>query len=491
MAIQNPNNLYTFGAVELNSQPTVNMYAQLMARKQAQEQAKQEAFDEYLRGLNTKLTPTGVRTQDMEAFNHMKDKWVRYGLENKEKLIKGDVQSQLEFNRLYQEALNIPTWSKEAEEGKKPMAEILTDPNKRSRLSSNAINAIASHDEPLWVKDEKTGEYVWNEKRKPIDYKSNLFDPQFDFTKAFGEWSKGMVMDEKRGNMISKDPVTGTVLFETTKEFTTEQLKQNAENAARSVRDNPEYNNYYQFRWEKLNEDELKKATESFQSVYGKEITLPSGKKIPNLVDSPEKLAAAEAIAQGKSMSQKGTKEILDRQLANQRAQVNITLNKGFGGGDGQGVTGNEFDRINLKLPNENYSGEWVIDGHDIPKQTRAILKAGGIDITQKDSFNNSVLPKFRLKVENGTLKEIWSVDGKELIADRTDMENAQKKWNSEPQKSDQPGFGGRNDQQKPNQVVTYKYNGHDYTEQEIIDAAKADGISKEEYIKRLGIKRN
>ena len=50
-----------------------------------------------------------------------------------------------------------------------------------------------------------------------------------------------------------------------------------------------------------------------------------------NIIDSPEELAAAEAIMQAQSMVKKGEELRLDKELANQRAQVNISLNKGGG----------------------------------------------------------------------------------------------------------------------------------------------------------------
>jgi len=460
MAIPISPNMYSGGAVELDSTPVTNMYAQLMARKQAQEQAKNEAFDEYIRGLNTKITPAGVRTADLDAFNDKKNKWVEFGMKNKDKLMKNDVATQTEFNRLYQETINIPIESKAAEEQKKPFVEILTDPNKRNRLSSNVFPAVQSHDEPLYIKDPKTGEYVRNYNRKPIDYNSNLFDPQFDFTKGFESWSKGMDKPETIGDVLRKDPVTGRAIVATTKAYTPDAVKQIGLNAARSVADNPEYGNYYQHKFEKLGEEEYKKLNEAFQEVYGKqtELTLPNGQKtkINNYIDSPEEVAAAEAIIQAKSLTEKGEKAALDYEQRQADKRLNISLNVRSNSGGTTTTDANEFDRIpaGLSLPNANgviynkdesapYTGDWAITGANIPLQTRAILKTGGIELSQ--------YKQYLLDIKNGEIRAIKSQDGKTLIADRTDMLNAQKKWNSEPQKGQQPQFGNRgNNSQNP-----------------------------------------
>jgi len=60
MAIQIPNNLYTGGNVALDSTPSVNFYRQI----EAERRAKQDAIDDYMRGLRSKVTPAGMRTAD-------------------------------------------------------------------------------------------------------------------------------------------------------------------------------------------------------------------------------------------------------------------------------------------------------------------------------------------------------------------------------------------------------------------------------------------
>lgn len=443
MPINLPQGLGNAYTEVLDSSPILNFNLQQKARKAAMENAKNEAFDEYIRGLNTKITPTGVRAVDMDAFNDRKSRWVQHTMENKDKLRSMDVQTQMENNRLYQETLNIPIESKSAEEQKKPMVEILTDPNKRSRLSTAVLPVIASHDESLYKKDEATGEYVRNDKRTPIDYNSNIFDPKMDFAKSFEGWFKGMDRGEIVGkDAISRDSETGTVKFPTEKKFTPEQIKQGAINTINDVLADSEKKNFYQYKWEKVDHDspEFTELNKHLKSVFGSDA----------VIDSAEELAAAEAIAQAKAMTEKGTKDLFNRELANQRAVNRIFINNSGGGG---GVSGNEFDRIGyeISLPmiegkvynkekTEPYTGSWAIFGKNIPRQTIAILKTGGIEVDPNKQYY--------LDIRNGVTEQITTVPDKngavQKIADRIDMENAQKKANSEPQKASQPYYGGR-----------------------------------------------
>lgn len=458
MAIPVSPSMYSAGAVELDSQPTTNMYAHLMAKREALDKAKNDTFDEYIRGLNTKITPAGVRTADLEAFNDRKNKWVYFGMKNKEKLMKGDVPTQTEFNKLYQEAANIPIESKAAEEQKKPFVDIITDPNKRKHLSSNVFKDIEVHDQPLYIKDAKTGEYVRNYNRKPIDYNSKIFNPDFDFNKGYEGWAKDMDRSETIGNVVSRDKVTGRANVEFTKAYTPEQIKQISLNAAKSAEDGGENNDYYQLRYEKIYKDpaEAKRLNDAFQEVYGKEIKLPNGQKIPNYIDSPEEVAAAEAILQAKAMTEKGTKPAQDKELAFQRAQVNINLNKGGDGGGRQ--VGNAFDDFTDADFGNFYTkggvfynkdgtpkeGKIFITGAVVPGTVRSALKAGGFDIAD---LNKGV----DAELKNG---QIVSISNKKIGAiTRQSMEGVYQPKMDTERKGEHLNF---NDKSKP-QVDTQK----------------------------------
>jgi len=465
MAVHNPSALYTGGAERFNSQPEVNMYANLLAKRQAQDKAKNEAFDEYIRGLNTKITPTGVRTVDLDAFNTAKARWEKFGMENKDKILKNDIPTRTEFNRLYQEALNIPIESKAAEEQKKPFVEILTDPKKRSQLSSNVFGVVKSHDEPLYVPDEN-GNYVRNHGRKTLDYTSKIFNPQFDFNKAFEGWAKDMKMGESVGDVVGRDKITGRATVAYKKAFSPDQTKQMALNAARSAEAGAENNDYYQLRYEKMYEspEETKKLNEAFQSVFGAKIKLPNGQEIDNYIDSPAEVAAAEAILQARAMGEEGTKAASDYDLKQSNRPVHVTVNTGTRPTYSTASDGNAFDGF----PNQKFKNFYVSDGsfYDndgnpkngnifitseiIPAKIKSTLKSGGLDVSSLDEGVNAV-------VKDG---KIVSISNAEIgTVSREDMEGVyQRKFDTEPMKGERLEFNKRNGQPtNTNKKPTYQ----------------------------------
>lgn len=359
MALQNDSRIYSGGNVQLDPSPTINLYAQLMQRREAQNKAKEDVFQEYVRGLNTKINSVGHRVVDNPVFSEKLQKWQQFGMQNKDKLSKNDINTRTEFDRQYQELLNITNESKAEEQKKKPVVEMMLDPDKRSRLSKNVIPAIGSHDEALYIKNE-SGEWERNQNRKSIDYSSNLFDPKFDFTKGFEGWSKGMDRGEVIGEVLRKDPVTGRAIVATTKAYTPEQIQQIGLNAARSVTDVPDNQNYYQLKFEKLGEDEYAKLNDAFQSVYGKEIEtmLPNGQKtkIRNYIDSPEEVAAAEAVLQAKALTEKGERAALDYEQRQKDAinkiYINDKLIRGRKSIGDEGVEFGDYDILGKYSPN-------------------------------------------------------------------------------------------------------------------------------------------
>lgn len=200
------------------------------------------------------------------------------------------------------------------------------DKSKRASMNPNAMKAIAAHDEPLYIQD-KSGEYVRNPNRKDFDYTQDLYVPEIDYAKQYEKWSKGYKMDEVAGDILRRDPVTGTAIREYTNSFSPDTKKQIAINAANDVSADPKVGSYYQYRFEKLSDREFDDLNKVYQQAFGKKTNLGGGIEVDNYIDSPEKLAAAEALREA-NVVQKKEKEILDRQLAFQRAQVNINLNR-------------------------------------------------------------------------------------------------------------------------------------------------------------------
>src|SRR5574341_528528 len=136
MALQNDPRIYSGGGVVLDSRPHVQLYAQLKQR----EQAKRDAYDDYVRNLNKNINPAGMRNQERAVFEDKLRQWQEFGLKNRDALSnprKDNGAASMEFQAGYQDLQNLIAESKGEEEKKKPLVEIMTDPAKRDRLNED------------------------------------------------------------------------------------------------------------------------------------------------------------------------------------------------------------------------------------------------------------------------------------------------------------------------------------------------------------------
>lgn len=236
------------------------------------------------------------------------------------------------------------------------------------------------------------------------------------------------------------------------------------------------------------------------EAAYRRWAMLPSKRKeyderiiekygnVPLGSEQAEKLRRIEAYQDAEAFKPKVNEKTQELAPLPPRITVNVG---GNGSGDANGIKGNEFDRIEFNAggvdikdgvvkTNEGnmFTGNVRVMSKLIPAQIQAILKSAGIDIGSEEYL--------RLKVENGKIQALIPEESGKTI-DRTDMENAQKKWNTEGQKAAQPAFGERDGKTKGG----YKWNGYDYTEDEVKQGAAAEKLSVDEYLKKHGIKKN
>lgn len=203
--IHNDERMYSGGNVVFNQSPHTQLYAQLQQHKQARE----EAFDEYIRGLNKSVNAAGVRNADRPIFDKQLADWQKFGIEHRDDIKKRRGGADIAFAQQHQQLLNLINESKTEEEKKKPAVEILLDPAKRDRLNGDEfMKSIHNHDQPLYVQGSD-GTVQRNPDRKSLDYSSVTFNPKpFEQDKYFKQFE-----DVKRMEMppiISQDPKTMT-----------------------------------------------------------------------------------------------------------------------------------------------------------------------------------------------------------------------------------------------------------------------------------------
>lgn len=178
MALQNNPNLFTGGNERIDLRPHVALYAQLKQK----EQARNDAFDEYVRNLNKNINPAGLRNQERPVFEEKLKQWQDFGMQNREALRnprKDGGRASMEFQNRYQDLNNLIAESKIEEEKKKPLIEIMTDPNKRDRLNEDELfPKIQSHDQGIFVKDEKTGDWVRDPSRRSFNVADLNYNPK-------------------------------------------------------------------------------------------------------------------------------------------------------------------------------------------------------------------------------------------------------------------------------------------------------------------------
>lgn len=155
MALYTSPHLYTGGATVFNSSPYVNFAANLMAKKQA----KDEALENYYQNLNKSINPAGVRTQDINGFMEKTNGLQTFWQQNKDAIKNPRLdngKAQTEYNSRFQDIQGYINQSKQEELRKKPFIDLLADPDKRERISDKMLYDVHLHDLPLTDPNRKS-----------------------------------------------------------------------------------------------------------------------------------------------------------------------------------------------------------------------------------------------------------------------------------------------------------------------------------------------
>jgi hypothetical protein len=329
MAVSIPREVFTLGAVQFDTSRLANLEGQILAKREAKRQAEQEAIDKYMMEQGGKLTPTGVRTDDLPGFEERRKAWVDFSLKNKSQ-IKSDPLIRAEADRLFNNTLAYIQASKNEEEKVKPAKTMLADPTKRNQLNTEAvIRDIALHDLPLD-----------NPNRKSIDYNAAWYRPaSFDFNDEFAKAAKNQPKSFLRVIPGSTNMITGNV--ETEQGWTPASIKAIANNFVRSVQDNSDKYEYYVRRAKQLTPAQLVELN--------KELT---GTGLVADDDNPLAVAYAEAVQQAKSAID--VVEKADTELAQRRAITRASIRKSEE--KGEEVNFKNYDILGQYTPTEKKS---------------------------------------------------------------------------------------------------------------------------------------
>lgn len=258
MAVINPPNLYTGGAVIFDSSPSVNMYGNLLARKQA----KMDALDEYDRHRINNINPNGVRDQDREGLDQRINQLRLYYSKNKDRIRKGNSAESFEYEKMFRNVGSYINQSKERTAKQEAAMKFYQDKLKQDGVvPEDFITEIEVNDKSLDSPDSQTFNLTkWLSTPKPFN--------QQTFLKGFS--------DVKRTPSVRTEPIKDQPLRlnEITEETFDTGGKQVIANRAAE-----RYENSYSFRSQVQNEikDPIARARmeQTFREQYGTNPQLP------------------------------------------------------------------------------------------------------------------------------------------------------------------------------------------------------------------------
>lgn len=149
MATGLPSNIYSGGAVVLNTQPLATMYQQYAAHRQA----KEDALDNYFRDLGKNITPGGMRSQDVEGLLKRTNESRQYYIQNKQAILHPELDNGKAYNEYMgrnQDQLAYIDRSKNRLKTTDEVGKIKLDPSKSWVLDDpEFMHQFSNHDLPL------------------------------------------------------------------------------------------------------------------------------------------------------------------------------------------------------------------------------------------------------------------------------------------------------------------------------------------------------
>lgn len=495
MPIRLPSNLYSGGAVVFNNQPSVNLYAQLMARKQA----RQESLDQYYQNLHKNINAAGMRTQDISGgFSEKVAGWEKHFMENRQKILNPrtpqDREAAIQNQSMYQDLLMDVQKSKDASQqelelGKQKLSGKWNPTESDLQVAHKISNSIYSQD---YYKDKAyTQPYTIND----LSLNVPEFYPkaQEEFDKAsLGDMKPGKIYDEKA---MRKDKSTGQVFIPFQQSFSEDQIKRRADMAANLVTSSRSAKVHY----ERLLDDPnwVVGAGNAYKQVYGGD----------GILRTPQEAAKADAILKTKRDITSGEELRKDETLAFQRQQMMENIRqanriemlglhekaKALGAASEDVWIDNYIDKVteDAKQGNKGLFGAGK-EGYEIsidPTIAKAFTRDGKSPDKLVVTVDGKYVPIFYKRDKDGNLlpKEKGSVVP--AVSDVLSVPISKEQFKL--------AMGGKAGVKQLNKEMSnqgqtqkkYSYNGKTYSYEQIEKAAKQNNLSVEDYIKKAGIK--
>lgn len=498
MAIHLPSSIYTGGAERLNSQPEVAVYANIMARKQA----RQDALDQYYQNLHKSINPAGMRTGDINGgFTKKVDDAQKFYFQNRDAIKKQQTPEQRalasQYESMHQDLLMDINKSKEAsahdlEIAKANMSGKL-NPTEDDLKVAHAISApIYSREH--YKDDAMSQPYTIND----LSLNVPQFDPkqQEEFYKAATQGlTAGKSYNEKD---LRRDKTTGQVFIPFEQSYSSDQLKTIGDKAGNIV----EGSRPAKIHYEHLMHDPnfLIPANQAYQSVYGTK----------DFVDTPKKAAQAATIMAAKAERNQGEELKKDETLGFQRQLYLEGLRqknridligerekaKSMGAAANEVWIDNYIDKLNQDAGEKriyNKSDGTKMSGRKIAIDP-VLAKAVGFDDKNKGEVvvtDNGDFIVAHYKTDSN-YEPIIKNGENELDKDRTSVIKKDQMKLALGAKSVSPTQRTKEMLNNPTGTTnkkSYSYKGKTFTNEQIEKAAKQSNLTVDEYLKKYGIK--
>jgi len=320
MPVQNDPRMYSGGAVALDSSPSVNMYAQLMAKKQA----KEEAIDEYYKKLPSTLNSAGMREQSIPGFNEAVGQTQKYWAENKDKIRKGTTPEAFNYDKMFRELEQKVNEDKNAAK---------TD-LELGKMRFNKENGYIFKDKKFIDNLTQHGLSVFDPNHRAIDLGTVTLPVKPFDAKDQDEYYKSITTGMEAGKKYDyskqyTNPQTGQVIVPTIDVLNDDQIGKAAKRAMELVAEDESKQSYFEDLLHSPNKKDwqaLQDAYTSFKDANGK-------RYFEGDVMTAEQAAAADAIIKLSIPKKYAEEQESNYAQKQQDKRINIQLNLSRGRG--------------------------------------------------------------------------------------------------------------------------------------------------------------
>lgn len=442
MALINPSNLYSGEAERFNSQPSVNMAVNLMAKRQARE----DALDAYDKNRINSINPKGLRDIDRQGFDAAIADLQQTYRQNKDAIRKGTTPEAFNYEKKFRGISDYISKSQDAAARGETAFKIREEAKKKNQLLPNSFaQEIELNEKPI------------SQGHVPFDYNKWANRPNnFDQSKALARYKDIAPVEAE----ITTSPIAGDnfMVLQTTKKKLTPEQKNTVK--ARAISDYHEMEDFNNAVNTDI-ADPTKRA--SLIATYQKHFN-----EVPK---DPEDFAAAKILElkQGELEESKAVpnwegKQKYNEAMRKRLASYNSALIEGrtrrnpysgvnyqegiifdkigetnpvpFSGkpvwAGGTGVSGKIIDGYAYDDNGKPITGEIEVDAENLPSLLFTVLK--------DQKINLSPSGKTKLTVQDGTITNLKTDQAGQI--DRNSMKTYQLFKNKEPIKGEQPIFG-------------------------------------------------